>query len=102
MSNYMTPKGSCQPVRSNPTQHKNSQSNFIPFVEKNLLDLDIITIDSDDTSVGQNELMDELEVLRKEVAKEEERCSQLEKEKEKTTMNALLERESLLRRMNTL
>ena len=74
MSKSMNLKCSSQLVRSNYTQHKGSQSNFIPFFEKNLSDLDINTIDSDDTSVGQNELMDELEVLRKRVVEEEVRC----------------------------
>ena len=59
-------------------------------------------MDSDDTSIEKNELMDELEVFKKRVAEEEARRLHLEKEKEKTTMNALLERESLLRRMNAL
>ena len=52
MSKFMNSKGACKPIRSNITQHKDSKSNFIPFVEKNLIDLDIITTDSDDTSVG--------------------------------------------------
>ena len=62
MSKSMNAKGSCKLVRSNLTQHKDSQSNFIPFVEKNLIDLDIITIDSNDTSVVHNDIMDEIEV----------------------------------------
>ena len=52
MSKSMNLQGACKPVRSNSTQHKDSQSNFIPFVEKNLIDLDIITTDFDDTSLG--------------------------------------------------
>ena len=67
-----------------------------------MIDLDTTTLDSDDTSIEQNELMDELKVLRKKVAEEDARHLHLEKEREKTTMNALLERESLLRRMNAL
>ena len=98
----INPRGACKLVISNSTQHRDSQSDFISFAEKNLIDLDIITTDSDDTSVGQNELMDELEVLRKMVAEEESKRLLLEKEKEKATMNALLERDSLLRRMSAL
>ena len=52
MSKPINPIGTCKPVISNPTQHRGSQSDFTSFVEKNLIDLDIITIDSDDTSVG--------------------------------------------------
>ena len=59
-------------------------------------------MDSDDTSVEQHSLMDELRVLRKRVAKEDVRCLNLEKERERATINALLERESLMRRMNAL
>ena len=73
MSKSMNPKGTCKPVRSSPTQHKDSQSNFMPFVEKNLIDLDIIMTNSDDKNIGHNELIDELGVLRKEVSKEEVR-----------------------------
>ena len=43
--------------------------------------------------------MNELEILRKKVAKEDAKCMHLEKEKEKVTINALLEREALMRRM---
>ena len=46
--------------------------------------------------------MDELEMLRKRVTKEDARHLHLEKERERATMNALLERESLLKRMNAL
>ena len=81
MSKPINPTGACKPVINNPTQHRVSQLDFISFVEKNLIDLDIITTYSDDTSVGQNELMDELEVLKKMVAQEESRHLLLEKEK---------------------
>ena len=66
-----------------------------------MIDLDTTMMDSNDTSIEQNELMDELE-MRKRVAEEDAICLHLEKERERTTMNALLERESLLRRMNAL
>ena len=46
--------------------------------------------------------MNELEILRKKVAKEDAKCMHLEKEKEKITINALLEREALMRRMVSL
>ena len=52
MSKSMNPKGACKLVRNNFTQHKDSQSNFIPFVKKNLIDLEIITTNFDDTSIG--------------------------------------------------
>ena len=85
-----------QQVRNSFTQQKSSQSNFIPFINKNLIDLDTTTMDSDDTSIEQNELIDELEMLRKRVAEEDVRCLHLEKVKEKATINALLERENPL------
>ena len=40
-------------------------------------------MDFDDTSIEKNELMDELEMLRKRVAEEDERCLHLEKERER-------------------
>ena len=46
--------------------------------------------------------MSELQVLRKKVAKEDEKCMSLEKEKEKETINVILEREVHMRRMTTL
>ena len=46
--------------------------------------------------------MNEVEVLRKMVAEEDARCLHLGKEKEKATINALLEREALMRRMVSL
>ena len=46
--------------------------------------------------------MGELEMPRKRVTEEDARHLQLEKEKEKETINALLEREALMRRMVSL
>ena len=53
-------KETSQQVRNSSTQHNSSQSNFVPFIEKNLIDLDNTPMDSNDTSIEKNELMDEL------------------------------------------
>ena len=80
-------------------QSKKSQFGFIPFTERNLIDLDVSTTDFDSIFVDPDELMAKLEVLRKKKTKEDVKFLRLEKEKEKITMNTLLERESLQRRM---
>ena len=56
-------------ARNSNTQQKSSQSTFVPFIEKNCIDLDITTIEYDDTSTEHDELMNELEMVRKKVAK---------------------------------
>ena len=84
-----------QQVRNSNTQQKSSQSTFVPFIEKNIIDLDTTTIDSDDTTIEQEELMNEVKVLRKRVVEEDARHLHLEKEREKATINALW-REKLL------
>ena len=56
-------------------------------------------MDYDETTIAHEELMSELEMLRKRVVEEDARCLQLEKERAKATINALLEREALMRRM---
>ena len=64
--------------------------------------MDTYTNDSTSTTANPNELMDELEMLRKMVAREDAKCLHLEKEKENITMNSLFEREALLRQMASL
>ena len=102
MCKPISSKGNSQQVRNISTQQKSSQSNFIPFMEKNLIHLDTTTIDSIDTTIEQNELMHELEMLRKRVVEEDARHLHLEKERERATINELFKRESLMRRMNAL
>ncbi len=102
MCNSIGSKEVNQKVGNSNTQQKSSQSTFVPFIEKKLIDLDTTTVDFDDTTIEHDELMSELEVLRKKVAEEDVKCICLEKEKEKATINALLEREALMRRNATL
>ena len=54
------------------------------------------------TTANLDELLAKVEILRKKVVEEDARCISLEKEKENITMNALIERENLSRRMVTL
>ena len=85
------------------------QSSFgNPFISKaishtkpNLIDLDE-PIDSEATSIDPKELQSEIGFLKKLIGEEEAKCISLEKEKEQVTLDAIVERDNLLRRMVTL
>lgn len=73
----------------------------IPYVERNLIDLDD-PVDSETTFVDPDELMSEIETLRRNFVEEDVKFIHLEKEKEVIAMNALIEREAFLRGMEAL
>lgn len=73
----------------------------VPYVERNLIDLDDL-VDSETTSAGPNDLLSKIKVLKKKVVEEDAKHICLKKEKEVITMNALIEREYFLRRMEEL
>ena len=73
----------------------------VPYVETNLIDLDDPS-NSEATSIDPKEVCSKIEVLKKWVAKEEAKCAHLEKEREQDTLNTIIERDKLLRRMVSL
>ena len=70
-----------QKLRNSNIQQKISQSTFISFTEKNIIDLDTTTVDSDDKTIEHEELMNDVEMLRKRVVEEDARGFHLEKER---------------------
>lgn len=72
-----------------------------PYVETNLIDLND-HVDLEATSTDPKEVYSEIEVLKKWGAEEEAKRIHLEKEKEQATVNALIERDNLLRRIVSL
>ena len=76
-------------------------SKVISYTQPNLIDLDD-PIDSEATSVDPKKLQSEIGFLKKWVVEEEAKHSHLEKDKERLTLDAIVERDSLLRRMATL
>lgn len=69
-----------------------------PYVEINLIDLDD-PVDSEATYANPEEVYLEIEILKRRVVREDAKFIHLEKEKEKDTINSLIERDNLLRRM---
>ena len=76
-------------------------SKAISYVEPNLIDLDD-PVDSEATSIDPKDLQLEIGFLKKWVAEEEAMCISLEKEKEQATLDAIVERDNLLRIMHAL
>ena len=70
-------------------------------MEPNLIGLDDPT-NSEATSTDPKELQLEVSFLKKWVTKEEDKNICLEKEKEKATLDVIIERDNLLRRMTSL
>ena len=73
----------------------------VPYVEPNLIDLDDPT-DSKATSADPKEVHSEIGVMKKWIAEEEAKHIRLEKEREQATLDAIIERDALLRRMAAL
>ena len=73
----------------------------VPYMEPNLIDLDDPT-DSKATSIDPKEVQLEIGFFNKWVTKEESKHAHLEKEREQATLEALVERDNLLRRMPNL
>ena len=72
-----------------------------PYTEPNLIDLDD-HVDLEATSVDPKDFQSKIGFIKKWVAKEEAKCISLEKEKEQATLDAIVERDNLLRRMVSL
>ena len=73
----------------------------VSYIERNLIDLDDL-VDLENTSIDPDELLSEIKTSMMKVAKEDAKRIRLEKEKEVITMNSLIEKESFLRRMESL
>lgn len=76
-------------------------SRAIPYMETNLIDQDDLA-DSKATFIDPKEVQSKIGFLKKWVAEEEAKCTCLEKQREQATMNAIIERDNLLRRMASL
>ena len=73
----------------------------VPYMETNLIDLDD-PANSKATSIDPKEVQSEIAFLKKWVAEEEAKRAHLEKEREKVTLNVIIERDDLLRMMDSL
>ena len=72
-----------------------------PYIEPNLIDIND-PANSEATSADPKEVRSEIGVLKKWIDEEEAKHIRLEKEKEQATLDAIIERDALLRRMATL
>ena len=73
-------------------------SKYVSYLQANLIDLGD-PIDSKANSIDPKELQSEIGFLKKWIVEEEAKHISLEKEKEKATLDVIVERDNLLRRM---